>query len=158
MVWSGLAPRGVGYAHDAALKAYDDQMKWIDALDGKAGILIAADGVIAGLIMIRESVLGRAPALLAIGVATLLLTSLVLAILAFSTRAYEIAPDIDSLLPQMSLLDDLSLKSIALKGFVTALDINESKVERKAALLFYSAITLLGAITLFGSYFVYSLV
>lgn len=155
MAQIGLTPQGVGYTHDAALKAYDDQMKWIDALDGKAGILMAADGVIAGLILTENSILAHSSRGFAITVTILLLASLVLAILAFSTRAYETAPDVDQLIPQMQHLDDQSLKWIALNGFVRALDVNEFTVERKAELLFYSALALLGTIVAFGGYFVY---
>lgn len=59
--------------HDAAAKAYEDQMRWIDTLDGKAGILMAGDGVIAGLIMTQGSVLTKSPTTIAATVTALLL-------------------------------------------------------------------------------------
>ena len=158
MAQTGLTPRGVSFVHEAASKAYEDQMKWIDALDGKAGILMAGDGVIAGLIMTQGSVLTKSPTPIAVIVTVLLFASLGLALLAFGTRRYEVAPDIDQLLPQMPHLDDDALRWIALKGYVNALDVNESKVEQKADLTFYSGMTLLGAIVIFGGYFIYFLV
>lgn len=88
----------------------------------------------------------------------LLFASLALALLAFGTRRYEVAPDIDQLLPQMPHLDDEALRWIALNGYVNALDVNESKVEQKADLTFYSGMTLLGAILIFGGYFIYFLI
>ena len=157
MAQTGLTPRGVSFVHEAASKAYEDQMKWIDALDGKAGILMAGDGVIAGLIMTQGSVLTKSPTTIAVIVTALLFASLGLALLAFGTRRYEVAPDIDQLLPQMPHLDDDALRWIALNGYVNALDVNESKIEQKADLTFYSGMCFLAAIVMFGGYFIYFL-
>lgn len=56
------------------------------------------------------------------------------------------------------LYDDSSLRWIALEGLVNALEVNESKVDRKAGYLFLSAIGLLGAILVFAAFFIYFLV
>lgn len=154
----GLTPRGITYTHDAASKAYDDQMQWIDALDTKAGMLMAADGVIVSLVMTTESVLTRAPTIVGVTTAACLFLSLVLALLAFSTRRYEVAPDVDRLVQQMQHLDDSALRWIALEGLVNALEVNESKVDKKAGYLFLSAIGLLGAILVFAAFFIYFLI
>jgi hypothetical protein len=158
MAHSGLTPRGITYTHDMALKTYDDQMKWIDALDTKAGILMAADGLTVGLVMASDSVLSNAPTLVGVTTATWLFLSLVFALLAFSTRRYEVAPDIDPLVLQMQHLDDLALKWIALEGLMNAIEVNESKVGRKAGYLFASATGLLVAILVLASFFIYFLV
>ena len=136
MAHPGLTPKGIAYAHEAASKSYDDQMQWIDALDTKAGILMAADSVIVSLVMTPDSVLTRAPIPVAVVITFALFWSLVLALLAFSTRRYEIAPDIDRLLQQMQHLDDNSLKWIALEGLANALEVNESKVTRNLGTFF----------------------
>lgn len=152
-----LTPLGIGYTHDAASKAYDDQTGWIDALDTKSGILMAADGVIAGLILSTDSALTQAPKTVGIADSALLFTSLVLALLAFGTRKYEVAPDVDQLLSRMHHLDDQGLQWVALQGIVNALDVNESKVARKANFLFYSGAALLVAVLVLAGYFVYFL-
>ena len=153
-----LTPRGIAYAHDAAAKTYDDQMRWIDALDSKAGMLMAADGVIVSLLVTRDSVLATSPNIVAIGTAGSLFISLVFALLAFSTRRYEVAPDLDPLLQQMQHLDNDGLRWIALEGLVNAVEVNESKVDTKAQHLFSSAVALLVAILILAGRFIYSLV
>ena len=158
MAHPGMTPKGIEYAHEAASKAYDDQMQWIDALDTKAGILMAADGVIVSLVLTADSVLTRAPILVAVVITIALFISLVMALISFSTRAYETAPDIERLLQQMQHLDDGGLKWIALEGLSNALEVNESKVDRKSGYLFLSAMGLLLAILVFAFFFVYFLV
>lgn len=155
---SGLTPAGVEYAHDAALKSYDDQMRWIDALDSKAGILMAADGVIMSLLMSRESLLATAPSPVGMATATCLFISLVLALLAFSARRYEVAPDLDPLVAQMQHLDNDALKWTALEGLANAVEVNETKVATKASYLFLAAIALLAAILILAVYFIYLLI
>jgi hypothetical protein len=154
MVQAGSS-RGINFAYDRTSKALDDQLDWIDKLDTKAGVLLAADGVIAGLVMTKDSVLLTIPNYPAMLVVGLLILSLVLALLAFATRHYEIAPEIDSLLQQMPNSDDELLKSAALPSLVNALDINEPKVNQKATMLYYSALALLGGIFLFATHFMY---
>lgn len=158
MAHPGLTPQGITYAHEAASTVYDEQMRWIDSLDTKAGILMAADGVIISLVMTPGSVLSRAPTVAGIMMATALFLSLVLALLAFSTRRYEVAPDIDRLIQQMQHLDDSALKWVALEGLAHAVAVNESKVDSKAGYLFLSALGLLVAILLFAAFFIYFLV
>jgi hypothetical protein len=96
--------------------------------------------------------------LVGVTTATWLFLSLVFALLAFSTRRYEVAPDIDPLVLQMQHLDDLALKWIALEGLMNAIEVNESKVGRKAGYLFASATGLLVAILVLASFFIYFLV
>lgn len=116
MASSQLTPRGIGYAHQAASKTFDDQMRWIDALDTKAGILMAADGVIVSLVVTTDSILLSAPKPVGIAATGLLFISLVFALLAFSTRRYEVAPDLEPLIQQMQHLEDDGLRWIALKA------------------------------------------
>lgn len=154
---SELTPRGIAYAHQAASKAYDDQMRWIDALDSKAGILMAADGVIVSLIVTSDSIFLSAPKLVGIGVAGFLFIALVFALLAFSTRRYEVAPDLEPLIRQMQHLEDDGLRWIALEGLANAVEVNESKVNAKAEHLFFSAVALLAAVLVLAAYFIYLL-
>ena len=54
-------PQGASFAFDNAAKALDEQLGRIESLDAKAGILLAADGVLAGLLFATGSVLVQAP-------------------------------------------------------------------------------------------------
>ena len=85
-------PEGAGFAYDVGIRAIDEQLRRIEALDSKAGILIAADGVLVGLLLGGRSLLGRIPALASgLGLA-LVLASLLLALLSFAGRQYSSAP------------------------------------------------------------------
>lgn len=88
-------------------------------------------------------------------IVALLLAALTLALLAFATRHYEIAPDVDSLRQQMLASTDEQLKAASLESLYRALDINEPKVNQKATFLYYSGFLLLGAVFLFAAHFMY---
>lgn len=148
-------PRGINFTYAQTEKALDDQLRWIDQLDGKAGILLGAEGVVAGLILTGDSVLLKIPRLPAMFIVVLLLGALVLALLAFATRHYEIAPDVESLGQQMQTSTDEQLKVVSLESLFRALDINEPKVNQKATFLYYSGFLLLGALFLFAAHFMY---
>jgi hypothetical protein len=149
------APEGIRFTYETASKALDDQLRWIEALDTKAGILMAADGVVAGLVLTRGSFLQGAPAILATAAALLLFTSFLTALLAFATRRYETAPDLIALIALIRAGDDDFLRWNALPGIVGALDVNESKLGQKADLMFVGNLLLLGGILVVASYFIY---
>lgn len=154
----GLVPEGIAYAHEAASKSYDDQMSWIDALDTKAGILMAADGVIISFVATRDSTLMEAPPVIGVATALFLFCSLVFALLGFSMRRYEVAPDLDPLLAQMQHQDDEGLKWIALEGLSNAVAVNESKVDGKAWHVFLAGLSLLAGVLVLAGHFIYLLI
>ncbi|MDP9222581.1 MAG: hypothetical protein M3P18_01755 [Actinomycetota bacterium] len=158
MAITATPPPGVDFLFEAAVRALDDQMRWIDALDTKAGVLLAADGVIAGLVLTRGSMLLGAPAWVGVLVAFLLFISLVLALLSFSTRRFELAPDLSALVPAARTSSGPSLRWAALPDILSALEINEPKIGQKANLLFYSGAGLMVAAGLFGGYFLSQLI
>lgn len=129
-------------------------MHWIDALDTKAGILLGAGGLIAGLLITAESPLQAAPAWLAVTTSMLLLGSIGIGLVAFAVRRYETAPNLQSLVSMIDLGDREYLEWVALPEVLKALDINEAKVSAKATLLFYGQTALLAALLLFGGYHV----
>ncbi|MGH2728972.1 MAG: hypothetical protein ACRDJI_00020 [Actinomycetota bacterium] len=149
------APQGIRFTYETASKALDDQLQWIETLDTKAGILMAADGVVVGLVLTRGSFLQGAPAGLATAGALLLFASFLMALLAFATRRYETAPDLAALLALLRTGDDDFLRWNALPGIVGALDVNESKLGQKADLLFVGNLLLLGGIFVVAGYFIY---
>jgi hypothetical protein len=148
------APPGGDFVFDAAVRAFTDQMRWIDALDTKAGVVMAADAVLAGLVLTRGSILLDAPVWVGILVALLLFVSFVLALLSFSTRRFGIAPDVSALASEVDTATPSSLRWTALSEILDALEMNEPKVGQKANLLFASGLGLMLAIASFASYFV----
>ena len=132
-------------------------MQWIDALDTKAGVLLAADGVIAGLILSPESTLTTAPIFVAITVAALLLTSLLAAVSSFTARNYEIAPDPTDLVLKMPHYDASELQRATTTTILNAIVVNEPKVARKARYLSLAAGSLLLSVISYGAYFIYLL-
>jgi hypothetical protein len=151
---SQISP-GLGYVHDAARKAYEEQTRWIDALDTKAGILMAANGVIVGLVLSPRSVLTEAPKAVAVAIPALLFASLVFSLAAFATRQYEIAPDVSQIAVFMRNLDEANLRRVGLNSFLRALNVNELKVGQKARLLYCASLTLLAGVLVFASFFIY---
>ena len=147
---------GTSFLYDSALKGLEEQWVWIDALDTKAGILLGAGGVVAGLFFTRRSILWFAPTWLGVAVAVVLLVSLALALLSFATRRYERAPDLEALMASDETTE-AALKTEELPHLLLALSINEPKIALKASLLFYSGLTLLVSVAFFGAYFVYEL-
>jgi hypothetical protein len=154
-----LPPPGTDFLFERAARGLDDQMRWIDALDTKAGVLMAADAVIAGLVLSRDSLLLQGPWWVAVAVAGLLLMSLLLALFSFSTRRFELAPSVASLVPAVKAGGTAAeMRWRALTGLIEALEINEPKVSQKANLLFFSACSLTLAVGLFGGYFVFHVI
>jgi cytochrome bd-type quinol oxidase subunit 2 len=150
-------PQSTRFVYEEARRALQEQMRWIDALDTKAGVLLAAGGLIAGLLITANSPLSSAPEWIVMGTALLLLGALVLAVLAFATRRYETAPNLEALVSVMSENQDDFLRWMALPDVLEALEINESKVSEKAAYLFYAGASLLLGIVLFGGYYVWEI-
>jgi hypothetical protein len=148
------SPRGIDYVYETAVDSLRQQLSWIDALDTKAGILIAADGVVAGVVLASDSLIARS-SVWTVLVATLLLSSLALALLAFATRRYEIAPNPRELTQSMSLGDERLLKWTAVPSVLEAIDVNEPKLARKADLVFGSALLLLLGVGALAAYLIY---
>jgi hypothetical protein len=151
-------PAGTDFVFDAAVRAFDDQMRWVDALDTKAGVLMAADAVLAGLVLMRGSMLLDAPLWVGVAVAVLFFMSFVLGLLSFATRRFGIAPDITALAAEASSTAPSSLRWTALSEILDALEMNEPKIAQKANLLFLGGVGLMLAVGTFGGYFVVELV
>lgn len=146
-------PAGAGFAHDEAVKTLDLQMRWIDALDTKAGILMASGGLLAGLLLRSDSPMSRAPTWISVPVITLLLLSLASALLAFAARRFETPPSPESLVPSLAA-GEAHLKWMMFPDLLEAISINERKLGNKAELLFFSGLALLLAVGAFGAYHV----
>jgi hypothetical protein len=86
-------PPGASFAYDAAVASLDEQLQRIEALDSKAGIVIAADGVLMALLFGRSSLITKAPTWLAATAVGMVAISLLLALIAFANRRYRTAPN-----------------------------------------------------------------
>lgn len=150
-------PQGASFAFDNAAKALDEQLGRIDSLDAKAGILLAADGVLAGLLFARNSLVFQAPRALGAAVTIFLLFSILLALLAFSTRKYEMAPTPETVIGLMDQGGDGWLKWRFLGNVIVALRINRSKLEQKARRLSSAIWLLFIVVLLLGGYLTYLL-
>lgn len=145
-------PPGAPFAFDMALRALDEQLGRIEALDTKAGVLVAADGVVAGFLLGRGSVLARAPLPLARAVIALLFLSMCSALLAFATRRWETAPAPEAMARWLGGGDEGWLRWRFLPNVLDALDDNRPQLRRKARLLALALATLLVTIALLGGY------
>lgn len=144
-------PEGSGFAYDVGVQAIREQLSRIEALDSKAGILIAADGVLAGLLFQGDSLLQRIPsAIAAIGLIGVL-GSLLLALLSFLNREYRVAPSFPASMTLMAAPGEW-LKWRFLGSLEEALQENNNRLAWKARLLTASMVTLLITLSLLGVY------
>jgi hypothetical protein len=149
-------PDGAAFAFDVARRTLDEQLRRIEALDGKAGLLVAAGGVLAGLLFSRGSLLVGAPRLM-VGVAAIALTSsLVFALLAFWTRRYDVAPKPEALSQLMAAREEW-LQWRFIPNVLNAIAVNRRKLALKSAFLTWALICLIVAVVLLGGYFIYAL-
>ncbi|MGH2752766.1 MAG: hypothetical protein ACRDK3_18140 [Actinomycetota bacterium] len=147
------APAGASFAYQVAKEALEDQLRRIDGQDAKAGILLAAAGVLAGLLLSGTSQLRTTPDVIVILGGLLLLSALILALLASLNRRYDTAPR-PTTVSRMALRDEEWLKWRFLANVHQALALNSAKLERKTQLLTWAQICLLAAIVIIGGSFI----
>lgn len=139
------------------MRSIDEQLRRIESLDTKAGVLIAADGVLAGLLFSRGSLLLAAPAWLNTVAAAALLASLVLALAAFANRRYDTAPTAHAVIRLMSAPEGW-LRWRFLGNILDAIRLNGRKLTWKARFLTAALFFLIASVTLLGGYFMYALI
>lgn len=89
MTTSQRAPQGAAFAFETAVRSIDDQLRRIESLDSKAGILLGAGGVLAVLLFSEGSILDDAPTWLGVVIAIASTASILLALAAFTNRKYR---------------------------------------------------------------------
>jgi cell division protein FtsL len=146
-------PRGASFAYAVAERSLDEQLGRIEALDAKAGIVIATNGILAGLLFGRSSLLLTMPELLAALIILLVGSSLLLALIAFATRRYLVAPRPEAVRRLMSAQEDW-LRWRFLGNLEETLARNDSRLTRKARWLLASLVSLMLAIVSLSAYFV----
>jgi preprotein translocase subunit SecG len=151
-----LVPEGASFAYAVAVAALDEQLRRIEALDTKAGILMAVDGVIAGLLFGRTSLLVTAPRLIGVLAVVFVVASLLLALIAFANRRYDLAPQPDSAIRLMAAPEDW-LRWRFLGNLQGAISENGRKLTRKSRLLTSALVSLIATVSLLGAYFTYAI-
>jgi hypothetical protein len=146
-------PSGAPFAFEIARRALDEQLERINALDTKAGVLIAADGVIMGLLAGERSVVTRAPSWTGIIVLATIGVSLILSLLAFTTRRYETAPRPEAVIRLMAA-EPGWLRWRFLDNMREALRNNREKLRIKTRFLSASLTSLIAGSTLLGGYLI----
>jgi hypothetical protein len=144
-------PAGATHAYDVGIRTLSSQFGRIDALDTKAGVIVAADGVTAGFLLSQNSTLRAAPAWLAIILILAIFGSIGTALIAFATRRYQNAPKLDSVIRLMTADTDW-LKWRFLGNIQAAARENQRKIERKATFVTTAIVQLLVAVSLLGAY------
>lgn len=148
-------PQGGSFAYGNAVRSLDEQLRLLDALDSKAGILIAANGLLAGLIFGRGSFLTRAPSWLSLTTGVLVLASLLFALFAFLSRLYETAPAPEAVARFAQRPEDW-LQWRFITNVLDAIEVNRKKLALKGRLLSLGQASLIAAIAPLGGYFVWA--
>ncbi|MGH9197736.1 MAG: hypothetical protein ACRD1T_18585, partial [Acidimicrobiia bacterium] len=149
-------PRGASFAYQVAERNLDEQLARIEALDAKAGILIAADGVLSGLLFSRSSVLFTMPRLVAAVAVTLVGASLFMALVAFANRRYEQGLQIRAVLGLMAFGEEW-LKWRFLGNLELALEHNDIKLRWKVRWVSSALFALMAGVGILVGYFAYDM-
>lgn len=149
-------PAGASFAFDVGLRTLDQQLRRIDALDTKAGVILAAGGVLGGFLFTRGSVLGRAPLALGVAAAGALIACLIAALVAFGVRRYSFVPSVRAVVRMMSA-DEAWLRWRFLGNMREAVEANEPKLGLKARFVSAAVSLLAAAVGLAGGSVVYTL-
>jgi hypothetical protein len=128
---SQRVPRSASFAFDVAVRALAEQLARIDSLDSKAGILLAADGVLAGLIFAREGIVAQAPTWLALVLGAAVLCSLGCTLVAFANREYVLSPK-PELIAELAAAPDDWVKWRVMGNVLRAVDTNRSRLKSRS--------------------------
>lgn len=125
-------PPGSGFAYDLGERILASQSAQVDAVDTKAAVILAVDGVIAGFLL--RSPFHNAPRTAAIVASSSLLVSLISALLAFWTARYSTGPEFAAVAGRVRG-SEAWIKWRFLPNLAEAIQANEVKLKRKNRLL-----------------------
>lgn len=126
-----VIPHGAEFAYGVGRQELADQLRRIEALDSKAGILLAAGGVLAGFVFGSRTFIRQAPGSISLSVALFVTASLVLALIAFGNQKYRTAPLTEDAV-RLMVQDENWLKWRFLGNLLHAIQANSTKLEQKA--------------------------
>jgi hypothetical protein len=144
-------PEGAAHAYEVGVRSLEAQSRRVDSIDTKAAVILAVDGVLAGLLFDKGGYLGRAPKLLTSVVITLFLLSFLTALRALWTRKYATAPEFAAVMSFM-VRDEQWLKWRFLSNIEKAEAENSEKLRHKVAWLKWSTWLLFVDVSLVGAY------
>lgn len=148
-------PAGASFAYAVALRTLDEQLRRIEALDTKAGVLIAADGLVLVLIAGADPPLRGAPAFILVAILVAVTSSLITALLSFITRRYETAPNADAAIHLMAAAPEW-LEWRFLGNMQDAIRTNRRKLRTKTRFLSAALAALIAGAALLGGYSLFS--
>jgi len=149
-------PAGSDFAYEVGIRALEAQSRRVDSLDTKCGVILAVDGVLAGLLFGSYQDLDLVSKPIAVSVTTLLLLSFLAALRAFSTREYAAAPKFQAVSAWI-VRDEEWLKWRFLGNIQEAELENSKKLERKVRWLWWSVTLLFGDVCLTGGYLIWTI-
>jgi len=150
-------PAGASFAYETSLCSLEEQLRRIEALDTKAGVLLAADGILAGFLFSRGSILLRAPDWIAISAALAILASMALALVGFAARQYKASPKPEAIVRRAGA-SEAWLKWRFVPNVLRAFDLNAIKLATKARFIVLSLLTLLVGVGTTGAYLMFTIV
>jgi hypothetical protein len=157
----GRTPEGHAYAYATALRAFDRRAALTGAADTRAGILLATDGVVAGLFFARGSVLATAPTWMTIVATASIVISAALSVIALMPRALPLGEDprtVARLVEDNRRLDDSVLQWSLLPGLLAMLDRDDRRLRRKGLAVATGGGFLLVTLGLLAGYHAYTIV
>src|SRR2546425_9259145 len=150
-------PEAAAFAFENAMRAISQRSALIDPADSKAGVILAADGVFAGLLFARGSIAVNAPRWIAISVAVSLVLSAGSALFALFPRVFAVGARSRSVADSVAGHPQLNSSAFQwwfLPNLLDGIDEDDRKLRRKVRSLRTAAFLLLGAVGLMASQFV----
>lgn len=148
-------PQSASFAFDVSSSALSEQLARIDSIDSKAGVLLAADGILAGLIFGGDSIVATAPPWLAILAGVGILLSFTASLGAFAARDYRLAPRPEEV-AQLSGATEAWIRWNLIGNVLEAVETNRGTLRRKARYLAAGQLLLLVTLVPVGAYSVYA--
>lgn len=147
-------PQGAAHAYEVGVHSLEAQARRIDSIDTKAAVVLAVDGVFAGLLF-GPGRLTEIPRAILLAVVVSLFVSAFLALLGFWTRKHRTAPEFSAMMRFM-MRNEEWLKWRFLGNIEEAERKNAEKFKWKVRLVTGSMTALLVDIVLVAGYLVWS--
>lgn len=147
-------PRSARFAYDVVRDALKERLARIDSLDQKAGIILAAGGIVGGLVLTPDDRLSAFPTSLAILIVVTIVASLLGALIALANRRYELAPTPERI-ASLAGADEDRLRWLFIGNLLEAVELNRGKLRTKSRWLTASQFALFATIFQLGAYSVW---
>jgi hypothetical protein len=148
-------PKSASFAFEIATISLREQIQRVDALDTKAGILLAADGIAATLVFNRNALPTATPTAIILVSGLAVLTSLASTLISFVNRNYALAPTPEVVTGLADTPEDW-IRWRMIGNLLEALDVNRAKLRQKARFLTGGQFALLVGLVVMGGYSLYA--